>query len=542
MTSYKYHLENNIISVEAKNIPTIPTDGIGCFIFGKMQSFKTKIAQYGIENDESETYDSLLSRCICTAIEMRNRGIKQGDIVALCSYNSMDSAVPFIATQFLGAIVASLDPIISIEDSQCLLNQVKPKMLFFSENVTQRVELIMEATKLETITVIFGQSDKHIAFSKFTGPKENEVYFQPIKVDNTKTAVIFFSSGTTGLPKGIEVPHSQILFNGKLYRTMGFDFTVTFNMASLYWISSVFCLVSCINEGATKINCKACTVDDFWKIIGKYKVTFSFLSTAFALQASKVGRPPGNPTSMKAAVVGGSSISIENLKTVRSIFYETNISFGYGQTEVGGITSFKLNDPEEIKLMKRKGNSTGLPFYGLKYKVVDVVTNENLGPNQPGELRLKPTYHMNGYYNQDSSSAWDEDGWLCTGDVVYYDEDFCFYVVDRIKEMMKFQCWIVTPARIEGVLLTHQEVSQAVVIGIPDDDDGDHPMAIIVKRNDSSVTAEDLIRYVEERVDDKHRLRAGVKFVDSLTYTPSGKVKRNDLRQMVLKSMKINTK
>jgi 4-coumarate--CoA ligase len=140
---------------------------------------------------------------------------------------------------------------------------------------------------------------------------------------------------------------------------------------------------------------------------------------------------------------------------------------------------------------------------------------------------------MNGYFNADSSESFDEDGWLKTGDIVYYDEDYCFYVVDRIKEAFKYQGWFIAPLVLENELLKHPAVKLAVVIGVPKDD-GYHPMGLVVVREGFDVSEEEIEKFVEERVPEWQRLRAGVKFIKSVPITVSHKMKRREIRQMVL--------
>lgn len=142
---------------------------------------------------------------------------------------------------------------------------------------------------------------------------------------------------------------------------------------------------------------------------------------------------------------------------------------------------------------------------------------------------------MNGYLDMDSSSCWDEDGFLKTGDVAYFDEDFCFYIVDRIKELLKFRSLHVVPAVLEHILLQHSAVKEAIVLGVPHEIDGDHAIGIVVlKEGADDVTPEELKRFVEDRVDDRQRLRAGVKIVKKLHYTPTGKVKRKYMKDLLL--------
>lgn len=191
-----------------------------------------------------------------------------------------------------------------------------------------------------------------------------------------------------------------------------------------------------------------------------------------------------------------------------------------------------MKDVDDRRFMEIKPACCGRPMLGMDYKIIDVESGKTLGPNAEGELRVKGKYLMNGYYNMDSVSAFDEDGFLITGDVLYYDEEFCFYMVDRIKEMLKFKGWHVPPQVIENVLLNHPAVSAAVVIGIPHKIDGEHPMACVILKKNFKVTEEDLTVYVNERVDDRKKLRGGVRFVDSFPRTSTGKVNRRLLKKM----------
>lgn len=142
---------------------------------------------------------------------------------------------------------------------------------------------------------------------------------------------------------------------------------------------------------------------------------------------------------------------------------------------------------------------------------------------------------MNGYYKMDSSSAYDSEGFIKSGDIAYYDEEDCLFVVDRIKEMFKYKGWHILPAVLEGILLTHPAVKEAAVIGIPHELDGDHPMGIVaLKKGYKDVTAEDIELYVRQRVSDNQRLRAGVKIVEKIARTATSKIRRNEMKRMVL--------
>lgn len=142
---------------------------------------------------------------------------------------------------------------------------------------------------------------------------------------------------------------------------------------------------------------------------------------------------------------------------------------------------------------------------------------------------------MKGYYGIDSSDCWDKDGYIRSGDMLYYDEDKYFYHVDRIKEMLKYKSWHVQPNVIESVILQHPAVLKAVVIGIPHPHDGDHPMALItIKKCYENITEDEIKSFANERLHDRQKLRGGLKIIDNLPLTPTGKVQRIRIRNLIL--------
>lgn len=164
----------------------------------------------------SETYADLLTRCIRTAIAMQQKMITNTDVICLCTYNHMNSCVPFIASVFIGATVASLDPSQSIKDIAYLLGIVKPKLIFVVPEAVELIVCAMEEVSMRADLIVFGETDEYIPFSDFLLENlEEEETFQPARItSNQETAVVFFSSGTTGYPKGICVSHYALVMQG----------------------------------------------------------------------------------------------------------------------------------------------------------------------------------------------------------------------------------------------------------------------------------------------------------------------------------------
>ncbi|XP_032690751.1 luciferin 4-monooxygenase-like [Odontomachus brunneus] len=166
--------------------------------------------------------------------------------------------------------------------------------------------------------------------------------------------------------------------------------------------------------------------------------------------------------------------------------------------------------------------------------MVDLDTEEALGPNKIGELRVKAITIMQGYHKNPEATkqAFDSDGWFRTGDLAYYDDNGEIYIVDRISDFINFRSTNVSPAEIETVLMTHPAVFQAAVLGIPNEVDEQHPKAFVVQVPNKSVTEQELISYVEKNLPYYCRLRGGVKIVDQLPRTTTGKIAKKQLRDM----------
>ena len=180
-----------------------------------------------------------------------------------------------------------------------------------------------------------------------------------------------------------------------------------------------------------------------------------------------------------------------------------------------------------------KPGSVGEALKGVYVKVIDEF-GRTLGPDQPGELCFKGDRIMKGYINDPNatSEAIDKDGWLHSGDIGYYDEDKQFYIVDRLKELIKYKAFQVPPAEVEALLLSNPKVKDCGVIGIPDEESGELPMAFVVKQLGTNLTEQDVAKFVEENASKPKWLRGGVKFIDEIPRNPSGKILRRELRDL----------
>jgi len=208
---------------------------------------------------------------------------------------------------------------------------------------------------------------------------------------------------------------------------------------------------------------------------------------------------------------------------------------GYGLTESNGTVSSTITDEEN-----RHYGTAGLLAAHMEAKVVDTTTGKDMPPNHKGELWLRGPTIMKGYFGNDEAteSTLDSEGWLKTGDLCYIDDEGFLFVVDRIKELIKYKAFQVAPAELEELLLSNQDIIDAAVIPYPDHEAGQIPMAFVVRKTDSNLCEDDVINFVAKQVSPYKKIRR-VAFVNSIPKSPAGKILRKDLVHQSLSSSKL---
>ncbi|KAL3275023.1 hypothetical protein HHI36_019795 [Cryptolaemus montrouzieri] len=518
--------------IKTPDQPPAPEYGIGFEIFEGMRKHSANIAQYIEETGESQTYHELLDNCIRVAINLKKENLDEGDIIGLCVGNHKHSCVAYAAGLFIGKIVTALDPEVVSEENTKMLQKVTPKILFVDENFLQNIE--ESIANLDIKLVVIGENTNgHRSYTEFLEASDDDIKaFRPIKLNSSEgTAVIFFSSGTTGVPKGICISHYSILANINRLPT-----PVLIVFSQLNWISYATLVLRAFRNGTSRVLMETFEIERVWAAIQKFRVTDIFASVFQIADFAKFPKPIDvDISSLRTLMCGGSTLPPDILSTLTKIYPEVLIFQVYGLTEIGGIAiAFNMYNPIHREWQFKKPESCGTVINGIWYKIVDPDTEEILGPYKPGELRLKSKSGMIGFYNMDSSGEYDSDGWLKTGDIFQYDEDHCFFVVDRIKDFIKYRCWSISPNTIEQVLLSHPAVEKAAVIGIPHDEESDFPMGIVTLKEGYEVDPKALEAYVEERVLDRQRLRAGVKILKDIPITSTGKIQKRFLRKMAM--------
>ncbi|XP_076286175.1 uncharacterized protein LOC143211923 [Lasioglossum baleicum] len=521
-------IENNVIVGKKKPLLLKYTSG-GKYLYDVMKNNLNVVTQLDPVTGKEDTIEECLNRAVKCALWLKKKGVGKGDIIAIASHNHRDSFTPCLAALFIGATFNPWDPGMNTHLARHFIRLVEPKVIFTNQ---KSARVALDAVKIETSeakVVTFGDYPGSVPFvDVLQAHSEVDVAdFQCEDVDIDDTALILFSSGTTGLPKGVELSHKMVLMTTDT--SLGLDLSQERPLwfSPISWISGVLCSLKVLASGGKKIIGSNFEPQIACELIEKYKITWVILSTSMANRMVRY-KDLGNYdlSSLRILLVGGAMLKSESQEMLKKQLPHTVVVQAFGMTELGGVAaSQKPSD---------SSGSCGTVCINYEMKIIDLQSGEALGPNQQGELCIKSESIMNGYHKNPTATkeAIDEDGWMHTGDRAYYNEKGELFIVDRIKEILKYRGYQISPSEIENLLQTHPGVLEVAVVGIPHPTDDEHPVAFVRKMPDKEVSADELMMKVEKAFVDAYKLRGGVKFVTTFPYTSSGKIARSQLRNM----------
>ena len=343
------------------------------------------------------------------------------------------------------------------------------------------------------------------------------------------TAVILYTSGTTGKPKGAELTHFNLFYNAEYAGTRLLPLSAeTVALATLPLFHSFGQTViqnAVFQAGGTIVLLPRFTPSDALALMHKHRVTlFAGVPTMYFALLNHPEASAYDVSSLKYCLSGGAAMPVEVMRAFDAK-YDVNILEGYGLSETSPVASFNLLD------RPKKAGSIGVPIAGVEFRLVDgdgVVITE---PGTPGEICISGHNVMKGYYERpEATEAAFTGTWFHTGDIAHWDDEGYFFIVDRKKDMIIRGGFNVYPREIEEVLYSHPAIAEAAVIGVPGERGlGEEVKAVVALKPGQALDAEGLIAFCKEHVAAYKRPRI-VEFMDALPKGPTGKILKRELR------------
>lgn len=507
-----------------------PEANIGQIVWNLLSRTPQKVIQIDADHDSHLRCNEMKRRIVRVALNLRKLGCRRGDMVSLVCSNSENVVPVYMGCLTIGLVVNPLAPVFNRDDLAHMMRQTQSKVVFCDEENLDVVQpAAKEAIRDEPMMFVMGQSAGMAkGVDTLLGSVEDEDQFVPEYLGDSRKllAIILCSSGTTGLPKGVCLSHAHLIENDVFSEDL--DAGPIFNYSALFWATGMFAvLTSLYNQRARVITRQPFNEEALIAIIEQYKVEDVFTPPSYV--ASLVNHPRfarADFGSVKRWTMGGAIVS-EELRTKLANRLPNGVTKSvYGTSEIGIITAA---DTPFVT------GSVGTLISNLEIKVVDEC-DRRLGPLERGEIRLRYKHKILGYLNneQATSDAFDEEDFFKSGDIGYFDQDGYLYVVDRIKDIIKYKGYQISPSDLEALIEKIDGVKQVCVTGVPvEDRSSDLATAVIVRKEGSGLTEKEVLETVDGQVSDHKRLRGGVYFVDRLPTSAAGKVLRRAVKEMI---------
>ncbi len=505
----------------------IPEMSLTSFVLQNAGKHPDKPALIDGPSGRTITYGQLVGAIRLVASSLHKRGFKKGDVFAIYSPNIPEYAVAFHAVATLGGIVTTVNPLYTAHELAQQCNDCKAR---FIVTVPMFLEKAEEAQKLSSIEEIFVFGDAEGATS-FAELLAGDGKLPDVKINPKEDLIVLpYSSGTTGLSKGVMLTHYNIVAN--LCQLEGVvDFNPNDTMIGILPFFHIYGMVVVmaymLYVGGTVVSLPRFELEMFLKVIQDYKISRACLVPPIILALAKHPVVENyDLSSLKLIFSGAAPLSADLQEAVHHRLGIVTVQ-GYGLTETSPVTHATPNHPDKVK-----PGSVGPSIRSTEVRIVAPSNGQDLGARQEGEVWMRGPQVMKGYLNRPDATAEtiDPDGWIHTGDIGYVDEDGYLYVVDRLKELIKYKGMQVAPAELEGLLLTHDAVADAAVIPIADEGAGEVPKAFIVLKPNQRIEAEEIMEFIAEQVAPHKKIRQ-VEFVTEIPKSASGKILRRVLVQ-----------
>jgi acyl-CoA synthetase (AMP-forming)/AMP-acid ligase II len=501
------------------DIPAVP---ITDYVLERAPAIADRIALVDAITGRRMTYGALEATIARTAAGLAARGYGRGDVFGIFSPNTLEYPLAFHGAARLGAVITTVNPLFTADELATQLRDCEARCLFTVPAFMERARPAAERAGVREI-ITFGESEGAVSFTDVVSAP-GAVPFPTGDLDDV--VALPYSSGTTGLPKGVMLTHRNLVANiaqsaASLPMSESDVVIAVLPFFHIYGLQVI--LNGGLREGATLVVLPRFDLETFLRAIQDHRATWAFVVPPIALALAKHPAVDNFDLSSLRQVLSGAAPLSADLARAVTRRLGCHMLQGYGMTETSPVTHCNVGPSAD-----NKPGSVGALVPNTEGRIIDPASGRDLGPDEQGEICVRGPQVMKGYLGRAEATAAliDKDGWLHTGDIGYVDGDGDFFVVDRLKELIKYKGCPVAPAELEALLLTHPAVADAAVIPSPDDEAGEVPKAFVVAR--AQVTPEELMAWVAERVAPTKRVRR-LEMIDQIPKSPSGKILRRVL-------------
>src|SRR3954453_12692539 len=473
-----------------------------------------------IKLDDAElSYKQLDGASAHVAGLLRSEGVEPGDRVGIMLPNVPYFPVVYYGVLRLGAVVVPMNVLLKGREVEFYLKDPEAKVLFAWHDFAEAAEQGASGTDAEVVLVKPGE------FEDTVGSAEAVTEIAGRSGDDT--AVILYTSGTTGTPKGAELTHDNLLSNVEAILSTLIqiepDDVVLGALPFFHSFGQTCGLNSCMKAGGTLTLLPRFDPDKALEIIGRDRVTvFEGVPTMYVAMLHSDKADDADTACLEFCGSGGAAMPVEVMKAFEEKF-GCKVLEGYGLSETSPVASFNHPDKE------RKAGSIGTPIDGVEMKLVDD-DGKDVAQGEVGEIVIRGHNVMKGYWNKpDATQEAIRDGWFHSGDMAQVDEDGYFFIVDRKKDMIIRGGYNVYPREIEEVLYEHPAVREVAVLGVPDDSLGEEVAAAVALKEGEDVSEEDLRAFVKEQVA-AYKYPRRIWIVDELPKGPTGKILKREVK------------
>jgi acyl-CoA synthetase (AMP-forming)/AMP-acid ligase II len=509
----------------------IPHTSVAEFVLARARARGHRPALIDSVTGRTITYEQLPELVAHVAAGLARLGLGKGDVCAILSPNTPEYPIAMLAIAKLGAIATTASPLYTKADLGRHLTDSRAKILITSAALASTWRDFAGEAGLDHVITFESAGVQSIAFNELL----SELAIPPnVTIDPSDIVTLPYSSGTTGLPKGVMLTHRNLIANilqidASNHYLHDCDTTIAF-LPFFHIYGMVVIGLLGLWSGATLVVMPRFDLETYLQLVERHRATVLHVVPPVVVALAKHPSVERRDFSSIRKLFSGAAPL--GASTIEQCTCRINcvLQQGYGLTETSPATHVTSEDPSLSKY-----GSIGYLVSNTECRVVDPATGDDVATGQDGEIWLRGPQVMRGYLNcPDATRATiDADGWLHSGDIGHADADGNFYVVDRLKELIKYKGMQVAPAELEALLLTHPAIADAAVVPLKDDEAGEIPRAFIVLKG--QVTADEVIAFVAERVAAYKKIRR-VDFIDAIPKSPSGKILRRLLRDVAVPS------